>query len=121
MSRKIMIVDDDQPILELMEILIRRIGYEPLSMTDVVEALETVKQDPPALVLLDVMMSPVDGWQFLAKVREEFGMWDLPVVLFTASPLVEERIAQMNDPRLGMLQKPVSLDELRTTIRRFLA
>ena len=120
MSHKIMIVDDDQPILELMEILIRRIGYEPLPKTDVIEALETVKTDPPSLVLLDVMMTPIDGWQFLERVRGDYKMTNLPVILFTASPLVEERIARMQDPMLGMLEKPVSLNELKKGIGKFL-
>ena len=47
MSDKIMLVEDDQPILELMEILLTRIGYEPLIVPDVLEALEMVKKDPP--------------------------------------------------------------------------
>jgi len=48
MSDKIMLVEDDQPILELMEILLARIGYKPLIVPDVLEALEIVKTDAPA-------------------------------------------------------------------------
>ena len=120
MSHKIMLVEDDQPILELMEILLARIGYEPLIVPDVLEALEIVKQDPPALILLDVMMEPMDGWEFLEIIREKFGMKDLPVILFTASPSVEERLATMQDRRLGILQKPVSISELKDGIEKFL-
>jgi DNA-binding response OmpR family regulator len=120
MSHKIMLVEDDQPILELMEIVLSRIGYEPLIVPDVLEALEMVKKDPPDLILLDVMMEPMDGWEFLAKIREEYGMKDLPVILFTASPSVEERHATMHDRRLGVLQKPVSIQELSAGIRKFL-
>lgn len=121
MSDKIMLVEDDQPILELMEILLARIGYEPLIIPDVRKALEIVKNDPPALILLDLMMEPMDGWEFLKKVREEFGNRDLPVILFTASPSVDERLATMNDPRLGVLEKPVSLTDLKAGLGRFLA
>lgn len=120
MSDKIMLVEDDQPILELMEILLARIGYEPLIVPDVLKALEIVKNDPPALILLDVMMEPMDGWEFLEKVRAEFGNRDLPVILFTASPSVDERLATMNDPRLGVLEKPVSLTDLKAGLGRFL-
>lgn len=120
MSHKIMLVEDDRPILELMEILLTRIGYEPLIVPDVLEALETVKKDPPALILLDVMMEPMDGWEFLEKIRGEYGMKDLPVILFTASPSVEERLATMQDKRLGVLQKPVSIADLKAGIERFL-
>jgi CheY-like chemotaxis protein len=120
MSDKIMLVEDDQPILELMEILLARIGYKPLIVPDVLEALEIVKKDAPALILLDVMMEPMDGWEFLEKIRGEYGLTDLPVILFTASPSVEERLATMHDRRLGVLQKPVSIPDLRAGIEKFL-
>ncbi|MDD1684800.1 MAG: response regulator, partial [Methanoregula sp.] len=64
MSHKIMLVEDDQPILEMMEILLKRIGYTPILVPDPLQALEMVRSDPPTLILLDVMMEPIDGWQF---------------------------------------------------------
>ncbi len=120
MSNKIMLVEDDQPILELMEILLTRIGYEPLIIPDVLMALDIVKKDPPALILLDVMMEPMDGWEFLEKIRGEYHLKDLPVILFTASPSVEEHLATMHDKRLGVLQKPVSIADLKAGIENFL-
>ncbi|HSQ92757.1 MAG TPA: response regulator [Methanoregula sp.] len=120
MTHKIMLVEDDQPILELMEILLKRIGYEPLIVPDVLEALEIVKKNPPALILLDVMMEPMDGWEFLEKIREEYGMKDLPVILFTASPSVDERLKTMHDKRLGVLEKPVSIPDLKAGLEKFL-
>ena len=104
MTRKIMLVEDDQPILDMMDILLRRIGYEPVLVPDVLDALERVKTDPPALILLDIMMTPMNGWEFLEKLRTEFNIRELPVILFTASPSVEERIARMKDPYLGVLR-----------------
>ena len=120
MSDKIMLVEDDQPILELMEILLVRIGYKPLIVPDVLEALAIVNKDPPALILLDVMMEPMDGWEFLEKIREEYGIKDLPVILFTASPSVEERLATLHDKNLGVLEKPVSIPELKAGLEKFL-
>jgi len=120
MSNKIMLVEDDQSILEVMEILLSRIGYEPLIIPDVIKALEIVKKDPPSLILLDVMMEPMDGWEFLEKIRGEYKMKDLPVILFTALPAVEERLATMHDKRLGILQKPVSIVDLKAGIAKFL-
>jgi CheY-like chemotaxis protein len=120
MVYKIMLVEDDPPILEMMEILLARIGYEPLIVPDVPEALEMVKTDPPALILLDIRMKPMDGWEFLKKIREEYGLKDLPVILFTASPSVEERLRTMDDKRLGFLLKPVSIHDLKKGIGKFL-
>jgi len=117
---EIMLVEDDQPILDLMEILLRRLGYEPVIIPDVREALERIRTDPPALILLDLMMAPVNGWEFLEKLRGVYGMCELPVLLFTASSTVDEKIADLNDPFLGVLKKPASIDELRAGIEQFL-
>jgi len=115
-----MLVEDDQPILDMMEILLKRIGYEPVLVPDVNEALERVKTDPPALILLDIMMSPINGWQFLETLRTQYQIRELPVILFTASPSVKEMVEQMNDPYLGVLQKPVSILELKAGLEHFL-
>lgn len=120
MKRRIMLVEDDVPILEMMDILLKKIGYEPILVPDVLEALERVRKDPPDLVLLDIMMTPMNGWEFLEKMREDYKIHDLPVLLFTASPSVEEKIALLKDPRLGVLQKPVSIAELKGGLERFL-
>ncbi|NMB77971.1 MAG: response regulator [Methanomicrobiales archaeon] len=115
-----MLIEDDQQILEMMDVLLRNIGYEPVLVPDVLEALERVRTDPPDLVLLDIMMTPMNGWEFLERVREKYQIRSLPILLFTAAPEVEEKIALLNDPKLGVLQKPVSIPELRAGLRRFL-
>jgi DNA-binding response OmpR family regulator len=120
MPHKIMLVEDDLPILDMMEILLRRIGYEPIIVPDVLDALRLVKSEPPSLILLDIMMTPMNGWEFLEKLRGECGMRDIPVILFTASPSVEEKVADLNDPKLGVLQKPVSIIDLKAGIEKFL-
>jgi CheY-like chemotaxis protein len=120
MKHKIMVVEDDEPILDLMDVLIRKLGYEPVLVANGLLALETIRQDRPALILLDIMMAPIDGWEFLEKLRGELGIRDIPVIIFTASPAVEERMAQISDPLLGVLHKPVSFSELRAGIGRYI-
>jgi len=120
MVRKILVVEDDQPILDLMDLLIRKIGYEPILVPNGVDALELVKKEPPSLILLDIMMTPINGWEFLEKLRGEYGMHEIPVILFTASPLIDEKMKQMADPNLDVLIKPVSFSELKAGIARYL-
>jgi len=121
MARRIMVVEDDQPILELMEILLRRLGYEPILVMNGLEALEEVKKSPPELILLDIMMTPINGWEILEKLRGEYGQKDLPVLLFTAAPMVQKEVEKLNDPALGILQKPVSFAELSAALQKFLS
>jgi CheY-like chemotaxis protein len=120
MSRRIMVVEDDQPILDLMDLMIRKLGYEPVLIANGLEALELIKTEPPALILLDIMMTPINGWEFLERLRGDFGMRELPVILFTASSLVEEKMGELKDPFLSELTKPVSFGELKAGIARYL-
>jgi CheY-like chemotaxis protein len=115
-----MVVEDDRPILEMMDMLIRRLGYEPVLEPDGLHALESIHTNPPSLILLDIMMVPVDGWTFLKRLRDEKGMQDIPVILFTAAPEVEEKMSQIHDPFVSVLHKPVSMSELRDAIRKYL-
>jgi len=120
MTRTILIVEDDQPILEMMDLMIRRLGHEPVLMTNGIDALDFIKTTTPSLIMLDIMMMPIDGWEFLEKLRGEYNRKDIPVLIFSASPAVEERMTQLNDPLLDVLHKPVTFDELRKGIARYL-
>jgi CheY-like chemotaxis protein len=115
-----MVVEDDQPILDLMDLMIRKLGYEPVLIANGLEALELIQKEPPALILLDIMMVPINGWEFLEKLRGELGKREMPVILFTASPMVSERMAEMKDPYLSVLTKPVSFSELKAGIANYL-
>jgi len=119
-THKIMVVEDDLPILDMMDLLIRRLGYEPVLVADGLRALEIIRTDPPGLILLDIMMAPIDGWKFLGILRGEERMQKIPVLIFSAAPEVEEMMGQIHDPLLGVLHKPVSLSEMKDAIRKFL-
>jgi CheY-like chemotaxis protein len=120
MLRKILVVEDDEPILDLMDLLIRKLGYEPVLYPDGPEGLEYTRREPPALILLDIMMTPISGWEFLEQLRAEPALREIPVIIFSASPSVEERMAAIDDPFLGVLHKPVSFTELKAGIEHFI-
>ncbi|MCX6688664.1 MAG: response regulator [Methanoregula sp.] len=117
---KILLVENDQAILQLMEILLKNMGYEPVLVENGIDALQLVRREPPAMILLDIMMTPISGWEFLERLRSEPAHKEIPVILFTASTTVMERMAQMNDPRLGILHKPVTPSELKRSIEQYL-
>lgn len=120
MTRKILVVEDDQPILDLMELLLTRLGHEPVLVTNGIDALDLIRVEQPALILLDIMMMPINGWEFLEKLRGEYNLKEIPVIIFSASPAVEEKMAQMRDPHLGVLHKPVTYRELKESIDTYL-
>ncbi len=115
-----MVVDDDLPTLEVMELLLRKIDREPLLVHNGWDALRILKKERPALIILDVMMSPIDGWQFLEELKRNQELKDIPVLLFTAKHVWPEEYSRYADDIVGVLEKPISLAELKTVLERIL-
>ncbi|RXE57217.1 histidine kinase [Methanoculleus taiwanensis] len=120
MGEKIMVVDDDLPTLEVMELLLRKIDREPLLVHNGWDALRILKKERPALIILDVMMSPIDGWQFLEELKRNEELKEIPVLLFTAKHVWPEEYSRYADDIVGVLEKPISLAELKTVLERIL-
>ena len=95
-------------------------GYEPVLIANGLDALTYVRSQPPALILLDIMMSPLSGWEFLELLRAKYNLKEIPVIFLQPHPRFPGNTAELNDPKLGILQKPVTFDELKTALRQFL-
>jgi len=120
MGNKIMVVDDDLPTLEVMELLLGKFNREPLLVHNGWDALRMIKKEKPALVILDVMMSPIDGWQFLEELKRNEDLKDMPVLLFTAKHVWPEEYSRYAEDIVGVLEKPISLAELKAALERVL-
>lgn len=120
MKPTVLVVDDDHAILEMMTLLLEKMGYEYVTVDDGIRALAIVKEKSPDIILLDVMMTPINGWEFLARLRGDLGLKEIPVLFFTAFPFIEEKIDTSVDSRLGLLQKPVSYKELKEALAKYL-
>ncbi len=120
MGEKIMVVDDDLPTLEVMELLLRKIDREPVLVHNGWDALRILKKERPALIILDVMMSPIDGWQFLEELKRNEELKEIPVLLFTAKHVWPEEYSRYADDIVGVLEKPISLAELKAVLERVL-
>ncbi|MCX6698089.1 MAG: response regulator [Methanoregula sp.] len=121
MSLKILVVDDEQPVLQVLDLILKKLGYEPILCENGIDALQLVRREPPALILLDINMTPITGWEFLKRLRDDLKCKEIPVIVLTVSTSVEEGMAPMHDPLLGVLNKPVTWSELKTGIEQFLS
>ncbi|KQC05662.1 MAG: histidine kinase [Methanoculleus sp. SDB] len=119
MSRKVMVIDDDLPTLEVMKLLLPRLGWEPIMVNNALEALEILEKEQPRLILLDIMMSPLNGWEFLKRLRGNPAMKDIPVLLFTAKHIWPEEFSLYADGVVGVLEKPVLPSDLRRALEPF--
>ena len=121
MGKKIMVVDDDLPTLEVMELLLKKISHEPVLVHNGWDALRMIKKEKPALIILDVMMSPIDGWQFLEALKQNEEFRDIPVLLFTAKYVWPEEYSRYAGDIVGVLEKPISLAELKAALEKALS
>ncbi|RPJ52455.1 MAG: response regulator [Methanobacteriota archaeon] len=119
MGRKVLVVDDDMPTLEVMKLILRKIGCEPIVVDNGWDAMKVIRTEAPDLVLMDVMMSPMNGWQLLELKMQDETIKSVPVILFTAKRLEDEEVARYGPEVAGVLEKPISPAELRVAIDRF--
>lgn len=81
---KVLVVDDDPTILRLLQVNLEMEGYEVVTASDGSQALQRIRELQPDLVLLDVMMPELDGWQVCEQVRREPDLQHIPVVFLSA-------------------------------------
>src|SRR5436309_5525249 len=81
--RLILIVDDDDRLREFVRVNLEMEGYAVREASSADEGLRALEDEPPDLILLDVMMPEVDGWEMLRRVQERHGVGAIPVIMFS--------------------------------------
>ena len=117
---KILIVDDDPVNIEVMEGLLAREQYQTTSAQDGEEALKRLAEGKPDLVLLDVMMPDLDGFEVCRRIKSAPETLFLPVVLVTALTDTEDRVKGIRAGADDFLSKPVDKQELTTRVKSLL-
>jgi CheY-like chemotaxis protein len=108
----VLVVDDDQGVRELVRANLELEGYAVREAASADEGLAVLEEEPPDLILLDVMMPEVDGWEMLRRIQERFGVGSIPVIVFSGQ--VEEEAVSQAATRgaRGFLGKPFDLRQL---------
>jgi len=81
---KILVVEDEQPIRKLIDLNLRLENHEVITAADGYEALEQTTAGQPDLIILDIMLPGLDGWEVLKQLRQDANFQDTPVVVLTA-------------------------------------
>jgi excisionase family DNA binding protein len=108
----VLVVDDDPSVRQVVRANLEAEGYAVREAGSADEGLAALEEEPPDLLLLDVMMPEVDGWEMLRRVQERFGVGAVPVLVFSGT--VEERAVADAAARgaRGFLGKPFDLQQL---------
>jgi CheY-like chemotaxis protein len=105
--KKIMMCDDDRSVRGLFQKILEGMGYWVTVAESGSEALQVLSRELPDLVLLDIMMEPMDGWEVLCRIREDERTKDVPVIVFTGKMPLPEEIARYGKLLHGFAMKPL--------------
>ncbi|OGG94038.1 MAG: DNA-binding response regulator [Candidatus Lambdaproteobacteria bacterium RIFOXYD2_FULL_50_16] len=117
MSHRILIIDDDEKLVGLLNEYLTGFGYLVESCIDPRQGLEKLGQNPPELVILDVMMPHIDGFEVLKRIRANS---DLPVIMLTARGDLTDRVVGLEIGADDYLSKPFEPRELAARIQTVL-
>ena len=119
MPKKILIVEDEANIRELLRLYLEREGYTVLEAENGVEGIKKWKSDKPDMLLLDVMMPVMDGWEVCREIRAES---DVPIIMLTAKGETADRVSGLemgaDDYIVKQLEMPEVIAGVRAVFRR---
>ena len=118
MGKTVLVVEDEPHILDPLEFLLERNGFSVRAVTDGVAACRSIEQSPPDLVLLDVMIPNIDGFEVLRMVRGRFDESALPVVILSAKGQEADRLKARELGANDFITKPFSNSDLIARIAR---
>jgi two-component system response regulator RpaA len=117
---KIVTVDDDPAILELIRINLEMQGHKVFAARDGIEGFSLVRQEQPALVILDVMMPGADGFTVCQRIRKNPDTEATPVLMLTALGVVDDKVKGFDAGADDYLVKPFEIPELLVRVRALL-
>ena len=109
MSQKVLVVEDDNNIAELLRLYLQKDGFEVSHAADGGKAVEMAKEIQPDLVLLDIMLPVMDGWQVCRELRKTMKM---PIIMLTAKGETQDKVAGLEGGADDYIVKPFEVVEL---------
>src|SRR5690606_24677852 len=93
MAEKVLIVDDDVQTLRLVGLMLERQGYKILAANNGKQALQMARAEQPDVIILDVMMPDIDGYEVTRRLRKEPETTNIPILMFTARTQVDDKVS----------------------------
>jgi len=121
MAEKILIIDDDLDTLRLVGLMLQRQGYQITAATNGQQGLDKAFEDTPNLILLDIMMPDMDGYEVARRLRNNPKTVDVPILMFTAKTQLNDKVAGFEVGADDYLTKPTHPSELQSHVKALLA
>ncbi|MDZ4770396.1 MAG: response regulator, partial [Chloroflexota bacterium] len=121
MPERILVVDDDVDSLKLIGLMLQRNGYEVVAANSGVQALGRATSETPDLIILDVMMPDMDGYEVCRRLRADTRTRAIPIIMFTAKTMIDDKVAGFEAGADDYLTKPTHPAELAQRVRSILS
>jgi DNA-binding response OmpR family regulator len=119
-ARTILVVDDEEDIRAVLEARLVTSGFLVRTAANGMDALDSIRSDPPDLIVLDIMLPDIDGFGVCALVKRDQRLSRIPIILLTARTQPRDRETGTSLGADAFLNKPFKPDELLTEVRRIL-
>jgi DNA-binding response OmpR family regulator len=121
-TNKVVCIEDESGVIELIRLILERRGLEVVGAENGPAGLNTIRELRPSLVLLDLMLPGMDGWEVYRRMKADDTMKNIPVIVVTAKAegideVLAKHIAKVDD----YIKKPFSLQELLQSVERVMA
>ena len=118
-AKKILVVDDDPSIIKLLEKILSSAGFEVAAAYDGLDAMVQVKNHQPDLIVLDIMMPEINGYDVCRNLKFDSPYKDIPIIILTSrNQEIDPRIGQMMG--IDYMQKPVNRAALLSLVKKAL-
>lgn len=121
MSEKILIIDDDLDTLRLVGLMLQRQGYQISAATNGQQGLDKAFEEDPDLILLDIMMPDMDGYEVTRRLRQNPSTMETPILMFTAKTQLDDKVIGFEVGANDYLTKPTHPSELQARVKALLS
>jgi DNA-binding response OmpR family regulator len=120
-KRTIVVVEDEQEMIDLIELILSRRGFDVVGANGGVQGLKAIREHKPDLVLLDLMMPEMDGWQVYQQLKADVDTENIPVIVVTAKAQNIDKVLGLHIAKVDdYIPKPFSLEELVSRVETVL-
>ncbi len=121
-KKRVLCIEDDAEMIDLIRLILERKGFEVLEAVGGKEGLEVSRREMPDLILLDLMMPEVDGWEVFRQLRADEHLKDIPVIVVTAKAQSIDIVLGLHIAKVdGYVTKPFGPQELLKSVNKVLA
>jgi len=120
--KRLVYIEDEPEMIDLVALILNRRGFEVLGANGGIEGLELVKRELPDLVLLDLMMPDMDGWDVYQQMKSDENTRHIPVIVVTAKAQSIDKVLGLHIAKVeDYIAKPFSPQELLDSVEKVLA